>query len=239
MNTYNDPDRGEMMTLAQVADYIQLAERTVLRMAQRGEIPAAKVASQWRFLRPLVREWVVAQMQGLPAETADRLAGGASGGLALKEVMRPELMLFDIPPGPKEDVLRRLVASLIGAAAVRDPTRLLAGLAERERMMTTGIGHGVAIPHPREALSGVFPEPVVVFGVCPQGTDYQAIDDQLVHAFFLIGATRTEIHLDLMAKIAWLLRQPEIEALKQATCADQVVSLVAAATGRIPERHGA
>ena len=61
----------EMMTSAQVADYLQLAERTVLRMAQRGEIPAAKVASQWRFFRPIVREWVIAQMHGLPEGTAD------------------------------------------------------------------------------------------------------------------------------------------------------------------------
>lgn len=224
-----------MMTSSQVAEYLQLAERTVLRMAQRGEIPAAKVASQWRFLRSLIREWVVAQMQGPGGGTGDRAATSSSGLLPLPEAMRPELMLFDISPGPKQAILRHLVAPLIATSAVRDPTRLLASLIERERMMTTGIGHGVAVPHPRQPIAGMFPEPVVVFGVCPTGTDYQAIDDQLVYVFFLICAPRVEVHLDLMAKVAWLMRQPEIDDLKQADSADQVVSLVAQASGRIEE----
>ena len=207
-------------------------------MAQRGEIPAAKVASQWRFLRPLVREWVVGQMQGVSGATAARVARGTGGLLPLREVLRPELMVFDIPRGPKEEILQRLVAPLIATAAVRDPTRLLRSLMERERMMTTGIGHGVALPHPRQPMAGMFPEPVVVFGVCPSGTDYKAIDDQLVHAFFLICATRTEVHLDLMAKIAWLMRQPETNELKKAASAERVASLVARATERIEPSGG-
>jgi len=226
----------EMMTLPEVADYLQLAERTVLRMAQRGELPAAKVASQWRFLRPLIREWVIAQMQGLPKAAADNVARGMGKLLPLSEVMRPDLMSFGIVPGPKETVLSQLVAPLVRAGVVRDPTRLLNGLIERERMMTTGIGHGVAMPHPREPLPGMFPEPMVAFGLCPEGADYQSIDDQLVHVFFLICATRTEVHLDLMAKVAWLIRQTDTLArLRQAGSADEVAGIVAEATSRIAE----
>ncbi len=231
-------DDREVMTLPEVADYLQLAERTVLRMAQRGEIPAAKVASQWRFLRPLVREWVAARMQALPKATADRLARSSARLLPLTEVMRRELMVFGIRPGPKEEVLRQLVAPLISAAAVRDPARLLGSLMERERMMTTGIGHGVAVPHPRHPIPGMFPQPVVVFGLCPEGTDYQAIDAQHVHVFFLIGATWIGNHLDLMAKVGWLVRQPGLANLKAATGPEEAMTIINAMARALHEDAG-
>jgi PTS system nitrogen regulatory IIA component len=218
---------AEAMTLAEVAEYLQLAERTVLRMAQRGEIPAAKVASQWRFLRPLVREWLISQMQALPKATADRAAKDLGRVRPLTEVMRRDLMVFDLTPGPKERVLQQLVAPLVRGGAVGDPSRFLESLLARERMMTTGIGHGVAIPHPRRPIPGMFAEPLIVLGVCAEGTDYDAIDEQLVRVFFLIGATRTEVHLDLMAKITWLTRQPVVGVLAQATDPDEALGAVA------------
>lgn len=200
----NEPN--EVMTLADVAEYLQVAEKTVLRMVQRGEIPAAKVASQWRFMRSLIRDWLVGQMQAVPG--TEVLPGQpATSLLPLREVLRAELMSFDVQPGPKEAILRQLLAPLVRTGFAADPSRLLKGLIERERMMTTAIGHGIAIPHPRRPLGGMFPEPAVAMGICPQGTDFDAIDDQKVHVFFLICATREEIHLNLMAKVAWLSRQ--------------------------------
>jgi excisionase family DNA binding protein len=72
-----EDDPNEIMTVSQVATYLHLAEKRVVRMAQWAEIPAAKVASQWRFMRSIVREWLAAQMRTLPVGRA-RLPWGAS-----------------------------------------------------------------------------------------------------------------------------------------------------------------
>jgi len=201
-----DHEPNEVMTLADVAEYLQVAEKTVLRMVQRGEIPAAKVASQWRFMRSLIRDWLVGRMQAVPAVDVwpDRSAASL---LPLREVLRAELMSFDLEPGPKEAMLRQLMAPLVRTGFASDPSRLLRSLVERERMMTTAVGHGIAIPHPRRPIEGMFEEPGVALGICPRGTNFDAIDDQKVHVFFLICATREEVHLNLMAKVAWLSRQ--------------------------------
>jgi PTS system nitrogen regulatory IIA component len=214
----------EIMTLTEVADYLQLAERTVLRMAQRGEIPAAKVASQWRFLRPVVRDWLAAQMQTIPA------AAGPTGGqrelLPIEEIVRPEWIHLQVQPGPKEAVLRQLVTPLETSGFARDPQRLLVSLVERERMMTTAIGHGVAVPHPRRPLQGMFSEPGLVVGLCRRGTCFDAVDDRLVHLFFLICATREEVHLQLMAKVAWLSRQELVRPLSEASSETEAISII-------------
>ena len=53
----------EIMTLAELANYLKVAEKTVVRMAREGKIPGTKVASQWRFMRSMVDEWMQDRMQ--------------------------------------------------------------------------------------------------------------------------------------------------------------------------------
>lgn len=220
-------ENNEVMTLTEVAEYLQLAERTVLRMAQRGEIPAAKVASQWRFIRSLVREWLVGQMQPFPSDEAMREAADSHQPLLpLSEVLRPELMTLNLKPGPKESILRQLAGPLLETGFARDPGRLANSLIERERMMTTAVGHGVAIPHPRRPIRGMFPQPAVALGICREGTDFQAIDDQLVHLFFLVCATREEIHLQLMANVSWVTRQEALADLRQVSTPEGAIRIL-------------
>jgi len=221
---------NEVMTLAEVAEYLQLAEKTVLRMVQRGEIPGAKIASQWRFMRSVIRDWLAGQMQAAPFSGPESVSGSGKPLLSLDEVIRPELMRPGIEAGPKEHVLGQLVEPLRRTGFARDPQRLLAKLIGRERMMTTAIGHGVAIPHPRRPIPGMFPEPAIVTGVCREGTMYEAVDDRLVHVFFLICATREEIHLQLMAKASWLSRQDIMAELKRASSQEEITALITKVT---------
>jgi excisionase family DNA binding protein len=51
------PDRAEIMTVKQVADYLQMESHTVYKMARVGEIPSFKVSGRWRFKRDLIDEW--------------------------------------------------------------------------------------------------------------------------------------------------------------------------------------
>jgi PTS system nitrogen regulatory IIA component len=227
-------DNNEIMTLAEVARYLQLAEKTVLRMVNRGEIPGVKIASQWRFLRPVIRDWLAAQMQTMAPPEMGALAGGKNSILPLWEVMRPELTVLNMAAGPKESILKQLVAPLQETGFARKPAALLRSLIERERMMTTAVGHGIAMPHPRKPIPQMFPEPRIVLGVCPQGTNFEAIDDQLVHLFFLICATREEVHLHLMARVSFLTRREDIMSeLMRQTSADKAVQMIARASSRL------
>ena len=223
----NNAGKNEIMTLAEVAQYLQLAEKTVLRMAQRGDIPAAKIASQWRFMRPVIRDWLAGQMLTIHSSELESLASKENAILPLHEVLRPNLMVFNISPGPKESILKQLVIPLQKTGFARDPSILLQSLIERERMMTTAVGHGIAMPHPRTPIAGMFAEPVIVLGLCPKGTNFEAVDDQLTHIFFLICATREEIHLQLMAKVSWLSRHDDIMSqIKQASSGQQVIDII-------------
>ena len=227
----NFDEKNEIMTLSEVALYLQLAEKTILRMAQRGEIPAAKIASQWRFMRPVIRDWLAGQMHTLGSSELESLVSKEQRILPLHEVLRPELMVFEIKPGPKESILKQLVMPLRKTGFGRNTSILLESLIERERMMTTAVGHGIAMPHPRKPIAGMFKEPAIVLGVCPKGTNFEAVDDQLAHLFFLICATREEIHLQLMAKVSWLSRHEKIMSeLCGSSSGGEVISIITNAT---------
>lgn len=227
-------DIKEVMTLSEVAQYLQLAEKTVLRMCHRGEIPAAKIASQWRFMRTVIRDWLAGQMQTMPSSDLESLAMKEKPILPLYEVFRSDLMVLKIVPGPKESILKQLVVPLRKTSFAQDTAILLQSLIERERMMTTAVGHGIAMPHPRKPIANMFAEPAIVLGVCPKGTNFEAVDDQLVHLFFLICATREEIHLQLMAKISWLARHENIMlGLQQTSSKRQVIEIITKATKKL------
>jgi len=224
-------DIKEVMTLSEVAEYLQLSEKTILRLCQRGGIPGAKIASQWRFMRTVIRDWLAGQMQTMASCELESLVSKEKTILPLHEVLRSDLIVLKIVPGPKESILKQLVMPLRKTGFARDPSILLQSLIERERMMTTAVGHGIAMPHPRRPIEGMFAEPAIVLGLCPKGARFEAVDDRLVHLFFLICATRDEIHLQLMAKVSWLARHENIMSqLQQASSGRQVIDIVTKAT---------
>lgn len=85
--TYNAGDAGhhedqvgelpQVMTVDQVAAYLQIGKRTIYAMAAAGEIPAAKVGEQWRFFRPVVDQWLTDLSR---RNVAEATAKGATNG---------------------------------------------------------------------------------------------------------------------------------------------------------------
>jgi PTS system nitrogen regulatory IIA component len=104
---------------------------------------------------------------------------------------------------------------------------LLAALLERERLHSTGIGDGLALPHARNALVGLVERPVIVFGRHPKGIEYGAIDGTPARLFFLLVAPSVTSHLAVLARISRVLRDSKLrQELLTAASGKQVVGLI-------------
>lgn len=130
---------------------------------------------------------------------------------------------LDLAPGPVREVLEQVVAPLAEAGQVEAPGELVDRLVRREELQSTGIGSGMAVPH---CLWEELPGPRVLVGVCPEGTDYHALDDRPVQLLFLLlspgGAVRR--HVRLLARIARLTRRPGLlERIRSADAPAEVV----------------
>ena len=188
-----------VMTLSEVAEYLRIAEKTVLRLVHAGTIPATKVGNQWRFLKPLIDDWMYASMGN----------GTQPGALGtehpITESLSPDYILLDIKPGEKEYVLRQLIAPLVSNGIIRVAHPALKRLVYRESISTTGVGNGVAFPHVRNPKDNPSGAPPIVAGVCREGTDFGALDAKPVNLFFLLCSNQESIHLSVMSRLGHLL----------------------------------
>jgi len=219
----------EVMTLEEVAEYLQVSEKSVLRMAQSGKIPAAKVASQWRFMRTVIDDWLMAQME-IPSVRSAPTRKEPPKLPPFTDIMPAALMNLEIAPGSKEHVLKQVVEPLRTSRIVRQPRRFLESVLERERMVSTGIGHGIAIPHPRRPTPGMFKDPLVALGVCREGANFEALDHQRTYILFLLCAPTEDIQLRLLARVIQIGRHlSAIEGIKRAPSTAAVQEILRAA----------
>jgi PTS system nitrogen regulatory IIA component len=127
---------------------------------------------------------------------------------------------------------KRAVLAELSEIFSRDQKGLAPGamvdvLLEREKLGSTGIGDGIAIPHGK--LKGL-DRLVISFGRSRQGIDFDAIDGKPVHIFFLLMApeSSTGQHLKALAKISRMLKDPEFRnGLLEAKSAEEIYRKIA------------
>jgi nitrogen PTS system EIIA component len=130
--------------------------------------------------------------------------------VAVADLLSADRLLLDLRPTSKRQLFQDLAAAVQRASGL-DETAVLAALVQREKLGTTGIGEGVAVPHARlkdlPALLGFFAR-------LARPVDYDALDEVPVDLVFLIVAPEDENaeQLKALAKIARLLRDPALVA---------------------------
>lgn len=119
-----------------------------------------------------------------------------------------ECVHLNMRSADKEDIIRELVTSLLHAGKVTDYDEVLAAVLEREQSMSTGMQHGVAIPHGRS--NGVT-ELCAAVGIIPEGVEFDSIDGERTHIVFLVASPKDNPgpHLQILAGIAGIVNSDE------------------------------
>ncbi|NPU85686.1 MAG: PTS sugar transporter subunit IIA [Syntrophaceae bacterium] len=120
------------------------------------------------------------------------------------DMMKPGYVIEELQAKTKRDVLAEL-SSLFLLDLQGDPEEMVSILLEREKLGSTGIGDGIAIPHGKMST---MKDLVVAFGRSRKGIDFNAMDGKPVHLFFLLMAPENSagIHLKALAKISRMLK---------------------------------
>jgi PTS system nitrogen regulatory IIA component len=123
-------------------------------------------------------------------------------------------VFYDIPGTSPEDILAELIARLSkGTAPPGD--LLLKAVLEREALMSTGIGKGIALPHPRNPVITDENKQFVAIAFPRIPVDWKALDGKAVHVVLLIVSAGARLHLHTLSKINFLCRQEEFLELLQ------------------------
>ena len=109
----------------------------------------------------------------------------------------------------KPGVIRELVGLMLRVAPELDPNELVDALERREKLQSTGIGHGVAIPHGKSANIKSL---IACVGRSPSGVDFQSLDGMPTHLFFTLLVPESEhgTHIKALARLSRLLKDIRI-----------------------------
>jgi PTS system nitrogen regulatory IIA component len=127
--------------------------------------------------------------------------------MRITDILPEALVIPALQGQSKDEVLRELATHLANAHAEVDAQRLLEVLWERERLGSTAIGDGIAIPHGK--LPGL-KTVLAAFGRHEQGIDFQSLDGNPTKLFFLLVAPEDSVglHLKALARVSRLLKEP-------------------------------
>jgi PTS system nitrogen regulatory IIA component len=225
------------MTLEEFARHVGLDAREVRRLAERGKLPAQKVAGVWRFNRARVTEWLQQEMltseideprlRAIEKAMADADPAEQSANL-VTELMRTEGIDLQLPARTKSSVLLELVQLADRTGLLWDQPGLLRALQERESLCSTGLPNGTAIPHPRQPMPYVSSEPFICLARLGRGIGFGSPYGGLTDVFFLICCHDDRSHLHVLARLMRMLDEPTMGQVRTLDSAEAVLAALVA-----------
>ncbi|MGA1840230.1 MAG: PTS sugar transporter subunit IIA [bacterium] len=147
--------------------------------------------------------------------------------IPLSRLTIPPLINLYLKSNNREEVLFEIAKIAYESGLTPSIKILFEGLKKRERMLSTAVGDGIAIPHPRHPSNKLFKTPNIVICRTQKGINFDAPDNKKVHLFFLICAPDVCIHLRLLAKVSKLLHAKNIiQKFMEAYSGEEVIKIL-------------
>jgi PTS system nitrogen regulatory IIA component len=153
--------------------------------------------------------------------------------MKIAEFLSPQAVIPALSARTKPELLRELATALVKLHPSVKVDRMVEVLMEREKLGSTGIGEGVAIPHGK--LQGL-PRLLAVFGVAKGGVDFEAIDGKPTELFFALVAPENSagVHLKALARISRLFKSQKFrDAILAAEGQQAIYQLIIQEDGRV------
>lgn len=208
-----------IMTLEEVSEFLRVSERTVKEWVNSGELPGGKLGASWRFRRSDIEQWTERKL------TPHNYVHASDDSLLPQIFLHPGRCLT-FSPTSKDDAINQLIDVAMEIPGVTNRSEVADAVFTRERLMSTGLGINLAIPHARlNGIDGVY----ATIGVCEDGIpEYSCIDGTHVKivVLLLIGREQHCEYLKALSQIVDLLKDEEIRnAISAAKNGDDMYKL--------------
>jgi PTS system nitrogen regulatory IIA component len=172
----------DILTIEDVAKYLRVSERTVYDWAQKGEIPAGKIGTVWRFKKDSIERWVNERLSGSKKARQPPL-------IRADEVITPGRIVF-LDSQNRDEALMSLADKLCAAPQIQNHNELRQAMLRREKVISAAIGCGIAIPHARlDSVSGL----VVSVGISRVPVSgFLPLDGEPVRILIMVAAAYTQ-----------------------------------------------
>lgn len=196
---------GERLNIAEAARILGSRESTVARWARQGLLPSRGVFPELRFDRAALDRW--ARASGITGRTGQTASADYEDDLLAGAILRGAV--GNARPQDAAQAITMAVEQLsdLGESAVAQLTQ---AVLDRERMASTGLGRGVALPHPRRPEGLLIDAPRLSILFLEEPIDWAAIDGQPVTTVLLLLSPSVPVHLELLARVSTALHDSNL-----------------------------
>jgi fructose-specific phosphotransferase system IIA component len=128
--------------------------------------------------------------------------------MKISDILEEKLIVPNLPGSTKEEIIDSMIELISQSPKVIEKEKVRKAIYDRERIMSTGVGNGFAVPHGKtDAVSDV----VAAFGVTANPIDYQSLDDKPVRLVFLLVGKESMVgpHIKLLSRISRLMNKED------------------------------
>ena len=194
------------LKMKDIIDLFDVPEKTILQWINDKKMPSYKIKNQYYFNKAEVNEWILRNNIAVSEKILD---------LALTN--RPVSLIDlikkgDVHYGIKGTTVREVIDDVVNTIPIpksTDKDTVRASLLQREEMMTTAVGKGIALPHPRNPIISDIDEESVSICFLKNPIDYGALDGEPVRVLFIIISSNAKRHLEILSKISFLCKQDD------------------------------
>ncbi len=195
------------ISVKDAARLLTVSEKTIYRWIKQEMIPAYRVNEQYRFNRSELLEWATSRRITVAPELFQEPESDAQPLPTLSEALEAGGIFYRLEGKTREEALTDMVHHLRLPDEV-DRTYLYQVLLAREMLGSTAVGHGIAIPHPRNPVLLHVTKPTVTLSFLENPIDYLALDGEPINIFFTLISPTVRAHLHLLSKLGFVLRTP-------------------------------
>jgi PTS system nitrogen regulatory IIA component len=218
-----------------LASYLHVTAAQVAKMAERGTVPARKIAGQWRFSKAEIHHWLedrigaaddadLAHVQGFLDKAASQREPAT---VRISDLLHAEAIAIPLAARTRSSVIKSMVELAAKTGHVWDPAEMAEAVEAREKLHPTALDNGVALLHPRRPLPQILAEPLLALGRTVQGIPFGGGQGQLTDVFFLICSVDDSQHLRTLARLSRLLSaEGFLDSLRAAGDASEVLALI-------------
>ncbi len=194
------------LKMKDIIDLLEVPEKTIVQWINEKKMPSYKIKNQYYFNKAEVNEWILKNNIAVSEKILD---------LALTN--RPVSLIDlikkgDVHYGIKGSTVREVIDDVVKTIPIpksADVDTVRASLLQREEMMTTAVGKGIALPHPRNPIISDIDEESVSICFLKNPIDYGALDGEPVQVLFIIISSNAKRHLEILSKISFLCKQED------------------------------
>lgn len=218
----------------EAASVLNMSEDQMYQLIERQEIPCQKINEDYLFNRAELLEWATSKGIAVSPDLFSNKGDEEEALPTLSEAMKRGGVLYNIEGTTKTEVLRSIVDRMPLPAHINRQF-LFQTLIARESLGSTGIGNGIAIPHVRNPLVLHVEEPIICLSFLKTPIDFKSIDGKPVNTLFTIISPTVRIHLHLLSRITYMLKQQEfLELIQKQGSLEEILKVLINIESQLP-----